>query len=851
MTKTSLALLLLVLAKGKPAKTPPTTATAFDVTQYAVDLELDAESGAFTSKTAVAFTPQDSMDELVLDVRDLEVTKATLGGGDSGTELEPKLTPLPNGSSALHLKFPQALAAGASAVVHLTAKGHAAEGADEGLIKQPDPGHPGRVIYYTMFEPNGARRVFPCHDVPGDKAQFTLSVTTASDMQVLSNGAQVSDSPVEGDAKQHKVTYKLAHPNATYLLSIVVGNFEKADGAGEGAPSVGMFVPAGAKEQAQFPLEVTQKAAAFFSTFLQTPYPFERYDQVAIPGFVWNGMENTSLTNERASRLLPQDADSRSERNEMVRLIGHELAHQWFGDDVTPADWTEPWLSEAFATYLGWSSSADFTQNEASWIDAYLKLRRHYFPAEDGPRSRALSAHAATDEDGFDPISYLKGAQILRVLEVHLGRDTFRKGLAAYLSEHAYGNGKSSELFSALQKASGKDLSAFKKGWLDEAGYPVLRVAKEWHPGNKELVVSVKQRPNKAGSKALYQGTLTVVAHRNAEPSYHLEIPVILDKAEVGTAAELKDAPEWIDWNKGGIFPAKIEHNISNGELQAEALKDPDPVARLWALFELAGPLADAEKKAANPSGEALQTLATAIKTDHSPYVRAALMEELARGPAKTMPSPIDDAVIAQATAPQGLPDDPNGLAEVRTDAYALLGKVSNPAAQSLLSKGIKDTGVSYDTLRGVAMGLGHKGDANALKLLQDALETQGKRGIDYQRAVLVGLASSENEAAVPVLMSQVHAVHTNGELLQAISNNLRDSNALLHSAAFGNAFAAAVTELCGDKSISSEARARFLLLLDQLKSPAAKTALTKISKGDEPRLAALAKQTLAHNFGH
>src|SRR6185503_15174323 len=124
--------------------------------------------------------------------------------------------------------------------------------------------------------------------------------------------------------------------------------------------------------------------------------------------------------------------------------------------------------------------------------------------------------------------------------------DSFRRALKVYLGAHAHGTATTNDFIAAVSSASGKDLTAFRKAWLEEAGYPVLKVSHRWGEGDKQALLIIDEKPNKSGKKTVWPAVLPVVAHRTAEPSYHLDIPVSLEHATETIAVPLPAEPEWI-----------------------------------------------------------------------------------------------------------------------------------------------------------------------------------------------------------------------------------------------------------------------------------------------------------------
>src|SRR5262249_10280168 len=157
-----------------------------------------------------------------------------------------------------------------------------------------------------------------------------------------------------------------------------------------------------------------------------------------------------------------------------ANIVAHEMAHMWFGDLVTTAWWDDIWLNEAFAT---WMAAKIVDEWKPAWRGAITAVdeRGKAMDADALVTARRIHQAIAKKTDiqaAFDGITYQKGASILRMFEASLGPEVFRKGVHAFLVEHAWGNATAADFVGALDKASGKDVSAQFSTFLDQAGLP-------------------------------------------------------------------------------------------------------------------------------------------------------------------------------------------------------------------------------------------------------------------------------------------------------------------------------------------------------------------------------------------
>jgi aminopeptidase N len=202
-------------------------------------------------------------------------------------------------------------------------------------------------------------------------------------------------------------------------------------------------------------------------------------------------MENWGLVTYRTTAVLFDHKNSDAKyKNRVAYVVAHELAHQWFGNLVTMDWWSELWLNEGFATWVGWLATDHLHPDWNVWPQFVTDGMQTAFNLDALRSSHPIEVPVkdALDVDQiFDHISYLKGSSVIRMLAAHLGQETFLNGVANYLKAHAYGNATTNDLWSALSEASGQDVNALMDPWIRKIGYPVVTVTEE--PGQ----ISLKQ----------------------------------------------------------------------------------------------------------------------------------------------------------------------------------------------------------------------------------------------------------------------------------------------------------------------------------------------------------------------
>ncbi|KAJ9288246.1 hypothetical protein DTO280E4_6045 [Paecilomyces variotii] len=345
-------------------------------------------------------------------------------------------------------------------------------------------------FYYmlsTQFESCDARRAFPCFDEPNLKATFDFELEVPKEQVALSN------MPVKSVRDGNKpglkfVSFDRTPIMSTYLLAWAVGDFEYVEAftqrkyKGASIP-VRVYTTRGLKDQARFALECAHRTVDYFSEVFEIEYPLPKADLLAVHEFAMGAMENWGLVTYRTTAVLFDEAKSDARyKNRIAYVVAHELAHQWFGNLVTMDWWNELWLNEGFATWVGWLAVDHFYPEWNIWSQFVAEGVQQAFQLDSLRASHPIEVpvrNALEVDQIFDHISYLKGSSVIRMLSSHLGKDVFLRGVADYLKSHAYGNATTNDLWSALSKASGQDVTSFMDPWIRKIGFPVVTVAEE------------------------------------------------------------------------------------------------------------------------------------------------------------------------------------------------------------------------------------------------------------------------------------------------------------------------------------------------------------------------------------
>ena len=302
------------------------------------------------------------------------------------------------------------------------------------------------VMFSTQFESSDARRALPCFDEPNLKATFDVSIEIPEDQTALSN---MPEKEVKrGKAGLKTVVFERTPVMSTYLLAWAFGDFEYVEGytqrkyQGKQLPCR-VYTTRGLKEQGRFALENCHQVVDYFSEIFKIDYPLPKMDLLAVHEFSHGAMENWGLVTYRTTAVLFDEKQSDAKyKNRVAYVVAHELAHQWFGNLVTMDWWSELWLNEGFATWVGWLAIDRLYPDHEVWSQFVTEAVQTAQNLDSLRASHPIEVpvrDALEVEQIFDAISYLKGSSVIRMLSGHLGVETFLEGVSAYLKKHAYG----------------------------------------------------------------------------------------------------------------------------------------------------------------------------------------------------------------------------------------------------------------------------------------------------------------------------------------------------------------------------------------------------------------------------
>jgi len=444
---------------------------------YRIHIIPDLTNFTFAGEVALRVEAPTAIETLRLNILDLEILSCAIQRNDDVVEcaFETDIE-----KEELKIVLPQPLEGGIR--IQIRYRGQINDKMAGFYRSQYTHSGKNRFIAVTQFEESDARRAFPCMDHPVKKATFEIILDVDPDLVAISNG--IIDREALLDNGKKRVTFAQTPKMSTYLVFFGVGEFEFTGDAED--PRVRVATLPGMKPYATFGLEFGRKALAFSEAYYGIAYPLPKMDLIAIPDFAFGAMENWGAITFRENLLLYYpETTSKSGVERICEVIAHEIAHQWFGNLVTPSEWKYLWLNESFATYFGYGVVDHYYPQWDTW-------QQFLYGHTAGAMSRdALQENFAIEIPGGEhvvisvstaPIIYSKGGSILRQIQGYIGADSFQKGLRHYLKTYAYANAASRHLWDSFEEASGRPIGKMMKSWIEQPGFPLISVKRK---GNK------------------------------------------------------------------------------------------------------------------------------------------------------------------------------------------------------------------------------------------------------------------------------------------------------------------------------------------------------------------------------
>lgn len=357
----------------------------------------------------------------------------------------------------------------------------------------------GRDYLATQMEAIDARRMVPSFDEPRFKTPWVLTVTAPEGLKVVANGIHLAAEPAGEGFERH--VFAPTRPIQSYLLALVVGPYDESElvwidyqsGLRPAHIPLRGFAAAGKGGKLADALAITSDMMLWLEEYFAAAYPYGKLDLIAAPDFAYGAMENAGAIIYREGALLIDERTSLTQRRSIYSTHAHELAHQWFGNLVTPAWWDDIWLNEAFATWMANKTMAAIDPG-GEWPLARIAGGLGAMSNDSLKSARQVRNPVLTNgdiNDAFDSITYQKGGSVLSMFETYLGEDRFREGIRVHMRRFADGVADVDDFMESLEQGSGDTgVTASFRTFILQPGIPMLDISVSCKGGKGEMTVA-------------------------------------------------------------------------------------------------------------------------------------------------------------------------------------------------------------------------------------------------------------------------------------------------------------------------------------------------------------------------
>ena len=565
-----------------------------------MDIMLSFGTDTVDGENTLSMVARKPLGSIDLDAQELEVFSVERIAGDGSAK--PLAYVMDDAARKLRVTLDAPVAEGEAFKVRARVRCRPSETKLDGLYRDATPeGAPQQFI--SQCQQWGFQRILPVFDDCAAKCTYRTTIEADARYTHLISNGDVDRSanpsgrpePVPGNPSRQRVTYVNNVPMAPYLFIVAVGTWESV--SGEVVTPLGKhvrleyLVPPGRGAGARIPLEILKDSVLWQARAQRFEYRYDTYRTITMEKSNFGGMENVGNTTIITDAALIDEWTSDARLIYAHGVIVHEYEHNQCGSEVTMATPFDVWLNEAYTVDV-----------ERRYLDtvfdpSFLRLREldairdpHAGPLaieEAGFLGRIVRQGFNDPDELIDGLTYVKAAEVIRMLRFVLGEEAFDRAFDLYFSRFRGGNADTDQFIATIEESSGRDLTQFRREWLEMIGYPIVRVRHSYDAARRELSLTLSQTRRGAG------GLFVIPFAWAAVDGAGHDIPgasstLVLDTAEKTWTFPVAEEPAFVSCNRGATFYGVCEDADATPEsLRRQAMLDPDLLNRVEAMRRL------------------------------------------------------------------------------------------------------------------------------------------------------------------------------------------------------------------------------------------------------------------------
>ena len=432
-------------------------------------------------------------------------------------------------------------------------------------------------MYTTQCEAEGFRRITYYPDRPDVLAKFQVRIESTEPI-LLSNGNLIDSGP--GFAEWYD-----PWPKPSYLFALVAGTLVKYSDHYKSRSGLNVdlniWVRSGDEDKCDFAMSALKKAMKWDEVTYEREYDLNLFNIVAVDDFNMGAMENKGLNIFNSSAVLASPETSTDQNYERIEsIIAHEYFHNWTGNRVTCRDWFQLCLKEGLTVFRDQQFTSDIRSESVKRINDVLDLRAMQFREDGGPLAHPVRPESYIEINNFYTSTiYEKGAEIIRMLQLLVGKENYYKAVNLYFSRHDGEACTVEDWLRCFEDITKRDLTQFKL-WYLKPGTPEINVEEKFHSGCYTLKLT--QQSSNTSCSVINPMLLPVAIGLLDTNGKEILSTTVLELYKTTQQFEFKDldSKPIVSLLRGFSAPVKLNHKRPDKEYALLIKNDTDPFNR-------------------------------------------------------------------------------------------------------------------------------------------------------------------------------------------------------------------------------------------------------------------------------